>query len=165
MDFSIDEMKSFVDYLVSNWEVNGCVSIEKKFAHSRKVGIDKKSERERINHIVNVGLRFFDKDNKLLKSESVKFENNLLCAASKKKLINISDEELNNRFMSAKSEILGIIRYGYDQKMMEIDSKMNELMSYADNDSVVIPAEFKGEHIELSDKKVKVKKNKAVFDM
>ena len=156
-------MKSFVDYLVGNWEVNGCVSIEKKFSHVRKVGLDKKTERERVNHIVNVGLRFFDKDNKLLKSESVKFENNLLCNASKKKLINISDEELNNRFMSAKGEIIGIIRYGYDQKIIEIDSKVNDLMSYVDNESVVIPAEFKGEHIELGERKVK--KNKAVFDM
>ena len=150
-------MKSFVEYLVGNWEVVGCVSIEKKFSHMRKVGMDKKTELERINHCITVGLRFFDKDNKLLNSESVKFVNNLICKASEKRLINISGDELNNRFMGAKGEIIGIIRCGYIEKMNELKSKLDDVTDYGDGDIVGINKEFKGEHIEIGGK-VRVKK-------
>jgi len=155
-------MDAFVQYLVSNYNVEGCTSIEKKYTHSMKIVIDK-TENERIEHSVNVALRFFDKDNKLLLSDSIKFVNNLLTAASKKKMKNISDKELENRFMRAKDSILNIIKDGYMDKITDLNVKIGELYRYLGKDTVGCNAEFSGEHIELTEQTKK--KNKAVFDM
>ena len=156
------EMDEFVQYLVGNYNVEGCTSIEKRYTHSMKITIDK-SENERIDHSVGVALRFFDKDNELLLSDSIKFVNNLLTAASKKKLKNISDKELENRFMRAKNSILNIIKDGYMDKITDLNVKIGELHRYLGKDTVGCNAEFSGEHIEL--KETERKKNKAVFDM
>ena len=155
-------MNVFNDYLVSNWSVDGVASIEKKFTHSVRVSVDKKTERERNDHGVLCGLKWFDKDNKLLASESIKFVNNLLNAPSKKKLGNISTEELENMFMRAKPEILNLIKEDYMEKMAELDYKLGELEVYYDFDTPGCNKEFKGEHIQLVGK---AKKQKAVFDM
>ena len=152
----------FEEYLTSNWKVEGCVGIEKKYSHSLKRGVDKKTEREMINHNVVIGLKYFDKDNVLLKSVSVKFVNNELCTPSMKKLVNIAPAELTNRFMTAKREIIERIMEEYDYKRNEIVEKMKDLMNYSDDDSVGCNSEFKGERIEVGGK---VKKSKAVFDM
>ena len=104
-------MNSFVDYLTSNWEVEGCVGVEKRYTHDLKMKTDKKSDKEVVEHTVGVGLKFYDKDNKMLMSESIKFVNNVLNGVSKKKIINIAPAELENRFMAAKREIAGVI-YG-----------------------------------------------------
>ena len=172
-------MNGFIDYLVGNWEVNGCVGIEKRFGHMKKIKIDKKSDTEIVQHILAVGLKFFDKDNNLLKSESVKFVNNTLNANDKKKkLINISGDELENKFMFAKNDILNVINGEYRDKINEINLKLSDLMSYYDKDSVVTNKEFKGERVEINkrtkkdiaiDKKIvddsNKNKNKKQFEM
>ena len=155
-------MNVFNDYLVSNWSVDGAASIEKKYSHSVKVSVDKKSQRERKNHGVLISLKWFDKDNKLLMNDSVKFVNNLVNAPTKKKLNNISSDELENMFMRAKPEILNVIKEDYLEKMAELDYKLGELDSYYDFNTPGCNKEFKGEHIETGEK---VKKQKAIFDM
>ena len=162
MIFCEEKMNMFEEYLTSNWTVEGAVGIEKKYSHSLKKGVDKKTEREILNHNVVIGLKYFDKNNVLLKSESIKFVNNELCTASKKKLINIAPAELTNRFMAGKQEIVERIMYEYDNKKYEIVEKMKDLMNYSDTDSVGCNAEFKGERVEIGGM---AKKNKAVFDM
>lgn len=157
-------MIGFADYLVSNWIVDTCVGIEKKYSHSMKVSVDKKTEREKVDHNIVIGLKFYNKDNVLLKSESIKFVNNELCTASKKKMVNISPDELTNRFMNAKREIVGWIMNDYRIKIGEIEMKVHNLSEYEDVDSLGCNAEFKGERIELG-KKIEKKNKKAVFDM
>ena len=155
-------MNVFNEYLFSNWSVDGVGSIMEKFTHSVVVSVDKKSKLERKDHFLVIGLKWFDKDNKLLMSDSIKFVNNLLNAPSKKKLENISTEELENMFMRAKPEILNLIKEDYMEKMAELDYKLGELESYYDFDTPGCNKEFKGEHIQLVGK---AKKQKAVFDM
>lgn len=143
-------MLGFIDYLVGNWTVSGCVGVEKRFSHVKKSKIDKKSDKEVVEHVLTIGLKFFDKDNNLLRSESIKFVNNVLNGSDKKnKLINISGDELENKFMFAKEEILNVINTEYRGKIDEINSKMSDLMSYYDRDGVAINKEFKGERIDI----------------
>ena len=155
-------MNSFVEYLQSNWEVDGCVGVEKRYTHDLKVKVDKKSDKEVVEHTVGVGLKFYDKDNKMLMSESIKFVNNVLDGVSKKKIINIAPAELENRFMAAKREIAGVIMEDYMERLNVINGKVRMLKSYCDDDSLGCAAIFKGERIEV---KGDVKGDKKEFDM
>ena len=155
-------MNVFNEYLFSNWSVDGVGSIMEKFTHSVVVSVDKKSKLERKDHFLVIALKWFDKEHKVLDSDSIKFVNNLLNAPSKKKLGNISTEELENMFMRAKPEILNVIKMDYTKKLEELDYKLGELESYYDFDTPGCKKEFKGEHIEVLGK---AKKQKAVFDM
>jgi len=161
-------MNVFSEYLFSNWSVDGVGSIMEKFTHSVVISVVKGPkgsacpDRERKDHVLLIGLKWFDRKHKLLASESIKFVNNLLNAPSKKKLNNISSDELENMFMRAKPEILNVIKEDYTKKMEELDYKLGELDSYYDFDTPGCNKEFKGEHIEVGEK---VKKQKAVFDM
>ena len=82
-------MNVFNEYLFSNWSVDGVGSIMEKFTHSVVVSVDKKSKLERKDHFLVIALKWFDKEHKVLASDSIKFMNNLLNAQSKKKLENI----------------------------------------------------------------------------
>ena len=156
-------MNAFVDYLVSNWEVNGCVGIEKRFGHIKKIKTEKKTGDEMVEHIVTVGLKWYDKDNRLLMSDGVKFVNNILNENDKKKkLIKISGDELENRFMVAKNDILDVIREEYQEKINDINGKMKDLNGYFDKDGVAMSREFRGEHVEMNKKNVKKNKNKEI---
>ena len=160
-------MNSFVEYLVSNWNVGGCVSIEKRYTHDMKMRVDKKSEEEIVEHVVNVGLKFYDKDNKLLQSESIKFVNNVLNGISKKKIINIAPSELENKFMAAKTEIAEVIMEEYYEKLEVLNGKVRMLKSYCDVDSLGCTGVFRGERIEIAKKGAMKESKKSVkeFDM
>ena len=152
-------MNGFVDFLVSNWDVNGCVGIEKKFGHSRKFKTDKKSDVETVEHIVTVGLKWFDKDNRLLFSDGIKFVNNLLSKNEKKKLHRISGDELENKFMVAKNDILDVILDEYLRKILELNDKKYALVGYRNEDKVGTSREFSGEHVEIVGGKTSGKKS------
>ena len=156
-------MNAFVDYLVSNWEVNGCVGIEKRFSHIKKIKIEKKTGDEMVEHIVTVGLRWYDKDNRLLMSDGVKFVNNMLNGNDKKKkLIKISGDELENRFMVAKNDILDVIEAEIKYKILELNDKKYALVGYRNEDRVGISREFSGEHVEMNKKNDKKNKSKEI---
>ena len=159
-------MEEFNNYLVSNWKVDGTVGVEKRFVHVRKIGFDKKLERERVDHIISVGLKYYDKDNLCLGTYSVKFVNNSLNNGSKKKLINISSDELENRFMVAREMILNIVEAEYREKINELNGKVNDVNDYRDKDRIGCSKEFSGPRVRLLESRKKrdaeLKKNKEI---
>ena len=167
-------MLEFNNYLIENFNIERSVSIEKKYTHSLKLVNKKNDNNVLVEHSIGVSLKFYDKDNKLLKSESIKFVNDELNNASKKKVININPKELENKFMNAKREILMEIAIGYRSKIDEIQQKLNDLNSYSDVGSSIIPSEFKNNKVIMIENKdgesnigfiSDKKKNKKRFDM
>ena len=160
-------MDEFNNYLVSNWKIDGTVGVEKRYVHVRKIGFDKKLERERVDHIVSVGLKYYDKDNLCLGTYSVKFINNCLNNGSKKKLINISGDELENRFMVAREMILNVVESEYREKINEINGKVSDLNDYRDKDRIGCNKEFSGPRVRLLESRKKrdaeLKKNKEII--
>jgi len=153
-------MEQFKDYLVSEYKVDGAVATELKFSHNMTVKIDKTSNIPLNVHTITVALKFYDKDLKLLKSASVKFVNNELTKCCAKKLVNISPDELTNKFMQVRPLIIDSIMSEYKQKLLDIEDKLRSLFTYkgvADED-ITIDDTFKGELIQVNEEKPKPKK-------
>ena len=70
-------MLAFKDYVVNEYNVENHASTSFKFSHSLKTSIDKKTNKIMNNHTINVDIKLFDKDLNLLKSDSLKFVNNV----------------------------------------------------------------------------------------
>ena len=156
-------MQAFKDYAVSEYRIENVASISFKFNQSLKVTIDKKSGKALNNHTVNVAIKFFDRDLNLLHSDTLKFVNNVLDKKKADSLVNISPKELENRFNSARRDIVAEIHKEYQTKRREIDDKITSLMMYenvAINNHDVIPSAYKGELVQISSEGVK-----QTFDM
>ena len=114
-------------------------------------------------HTVNVDVKLFDKDLNLLKSDSLKFVNNVLNKKKAESLVNISPDELENRFNAARRAIVSEIQSEYMKKKRDIENKIDSLMMYENvgvKDHDVISSEYKGELIQM-----KNANNKQIFDM
>lgn len=106
-------------------------------------------------------LKFYDKNVKLLKTCTLKFLNNVIAPSYAKKLININPGELNNKFMSAKEDIIKVIHAEYEEKMHELVEKMNQLNQFSKS-QFSIEDKFRGELIKPVEQEVK---NKKKYDM
>ena len=156
-------MLAFKDYVVNEYKVENHTSSSFKFSHSLKTSIDKKTNKIMNNHTINVDIKLFDKDLNLLKSDSLKFVNNVLNKKKAESLVNISPDELENRFNAARREIVCEIQTEYLKKKRDIENKIDSLMLYENvgvKDHDVISSEYKGELIQM-----KNANNKQIFDM
>ena len=160
-------MDNFVSYLVGNWNVNGSVSIEKRYVHVRKTIFDRILKMEREVHVVSVGLKYYDKDNICLGTYGVKFVDNYLNAGSKKKLVNISPDELENRFGVARDAILDVIEADYKERIRELNGKVSDIGSYRERDRIGISKEFSPLRMRILDahKKKEEERNKKSKDI
>ena len=113
--------------------------------------------------MITMNLKFYDKNVKLLKTCTLKFLNNVIAPSYAKKLININPGELNNKFMSAKEDIIKVIHAEYEEKMNEIVEKMNQLKQYGVK-QFGIEDKFRGELVKLVENQNEVK-NKKSYDM
>ena len=156
-------MLAFKDYVVNEYKVENHVSTSFRFSHSLKSSIDKKTNKIMNNHTINVDIKLFDKDLNLLKSDSLKFVNNVLNKKKAESLVNISPDELENRFNAARREIVSEIQTEYLKKKRDIENKIDSLMLYENvgvKDHDIISSEYKGELIQM-----KNANNKQIFDM
>ena len=156
-------MLAFKDYVVNEYKVENHASTSFKFSHSLKSSIDKKTNKIMNNHTINVDIKLFDKDLNLLKSDSLKFVNNVLNKKKAESLVNISPDELENRFNAARREIVSEIQTEYLKKKRDIENKIDSLMLYENvgvKDHDIISSEYKGELIQM-----KNANNKQIFDM
>jgi len=161
-------MEQFKDYLASEYQVKDAAAIEMKCTHSMNVKIDKKTSIPMNMHTINVTLKFYDKEMKLLKTGTAKFVNNEIPKSQEKKYVNISPKELNNKFMAVRSEIIKKIMLDYTLKSNEIKSKMSDLKQYAgkEKDSIAVEDEFKGKLVQPADTEIETpKKSKKQYDM
>ena len=118
-------MDSFQEYIKSEFKDINIAATE--FKYSYYIGKNEKYK----NNYINVTIKCYNNDMKLLKSLTLKFINNTLSKTCSKKLINISADELNNKFLIAKNDIINIIQNEYKEKLNEITSKINLLKDYA----------------------------------
>ena len=110
-------MDNFEQYVISEFKVDNQAAVEIKYTHNVS------AKNTTINYTITMTLKFYDKNVKLLKTCALKFVNNVLAPSYAKKLININPGELNNKFMSAKEDIIKVIHAEYEEKMHELVEK------------------------------------------
>ena len=125
-------MESFKDYLIQEFNVDGTTSISFKFTHNMTSKFDKQTTESYIIHNITVNIGFYDKNLVLLKKESIKFSNNILAKKDSKRLVKIAPKELENRFNSARREIVKSIQDDYLSKIADFDEKLSSLRLYED---------------------------------
>ena len=122
-------MESFQDYLKSEFKID-YAAVEFKYNHNITLKVDKPTNKLLTYNNILVGVKFYDKNLKLLESSNLKFVNNVLARSYEKKLINIAPAELNNKFMRARREIVQKIRSELLEKEAEIKNKLQSLNAY-----------------------------------
>ena len=159
-------MQQFIDYLTTEYKdkATGYAAIDTKFTHSSTIKIDKKSNVPLKNDIIKVSITFYDKSMNKLYSSAISFENNLLPKTQAKKLVNIAPKELENKFASAKNEICNVILRELIDKRNDLNEKIDDITKYKGVDGV-IPTEFKGESITITEGVDIPVKLKPTFDM
>ena len=146
---------NFEQYVISEFKVDNQAAVEIKYTHNVSI------KKAVINHMITMNLKFYDKNVKLLKTCTLKFLNNVIAPSYAKKLININPGELNNKFMSAKEDIIKVIHAEYEEKMHELVEKMNQLNQFSKS-QFSIEDKFRGELIKPVEQEVK---NKKKYDM
>ena len=137
-------LHEFKNYFIQEFQLNDLASTEFKFSHSLKTVMDRKSKKVMNNHVITINANFYDKEHNELRKGSIKFVNNEIPKKEASKLVNISPDELTNRFNSAKREIVSLIYEELVDKMNSFNDKINDLSSYENvNDNKVIKSEFK----------------------
>ena len=159
-------MQQFIDYLTTEYrdKATGFAAIDTKFTHSSTIKIDKKSNVPLKNDIIKVNITFYDKSMNKLYSSAISFENNILPKTQAKKLVNIAPKELENKFATAKNEICNVILHELIDKRRELNEKIDDIAEYKGVHGV-IPTEFKGENITISEGVEIPVKSKPKFDM
>ena len=138
-------MDQFEQYLLSEYQLSSNVVCNSfKYTHSAKNKVDKSSNRPITNHIINVKIESYDDKHNLISTHSEKFIDGKIQRTKQNKLINISPDELNNKFGFAKSNIINVIKSDYQNKLNDIQDKIKELDSYCRADGI-IPTEFVNE--------------------
>ena len=153
-------MQSFINYLITEYrdKATNYAAIDTKFTHSSTIKIDKFSPSDCAiarnvtlkNNIIKVGITFYDKSMNKLYSANISFENNILPKTQAKKLVNIAPKELENKFATAKNEICNVILRELLDKRNELNEKIDDITKYKGVHGV-IPTEFKGESITISE--------------
>ena len=159
-------MQSFINYLTTEYrdKATGYAAIDTKFTHSSTIKIDKASNVPLKNDIIKVSITFYDKSMNKLYSSAISFENNILPKTQAKKLVNIAPKELENKFATAKNEICNVILRELIDKRNELNEKIDDIIKYKGGNSI-IPTEFKGESITVTESSVTPVKPKPKFDM
>ena len=160
-------MQGFKDYVIQEYKdkVQGYAAVQFRFTHNVSAKVDKKSETPLRIDIINVKIKFVDKDLNKMFSTTVNFENNLIPKNKQKSFINISPKELENKFAAAKTEIVKVIHDDYIEKVKDISTKVGNLQRYSGNPNTIIPTEFKGESIVPTSITQQEECNKISFDM
>ena len=139
-------MEPFIDYLLKEYQLpSEVVCNNVNFSYSTQNKIDKKSHVPITNHIITVKIDSYDKHHQKLNSNSERFVNGKINRPKSKKLINISPDELNNKFGVAKSSICSQIQKTNSEKVKELNEIINDLKQYTGNEISVIPNEFVNE--------------------
>ena len=135
-------MDAFEEYLLREYQpLSNVVCNKFTFTHCTKRKIDKTSQVPVINNIINVKIESYDEKHNLIATHCEKFIDGHISRTKQNKLINISPDELNNRFGAAKLQISQTINAEYTNKLNDIQEKINELNSYVKSNGV-IPNQF-----------------------
>ena len=156
-------MNAFEEYLLREYNLPTNVCCNKfSYSYSTKNKIDKSSKVPIINNIINVRIESYDDKHNLIASHTEKFLDGHINRTKQNKLINISPDELNNRFAAAKANIVQQINAEYNVKLNEIQEKINELNKYCKSHGV-IPNQFVNEP-KIADKNIEEVKSQKRFE-
>ena len=157
-------MEAFIDYLLKEYQLpSEVVCNNVNFSYSSQSKIDKKSNVPITNHIITVKIDSYDKHHQKLNSNSERFVNGKINRPKTKKLINVSPDELNNKFGVAKASICAQIQKQNSDKVKELNDAINELNEYCGSDIGVIPDEFVNEAKITKEPKPEKQKTKFEF--
>ena len=135
-------IEAFIDYLLKEYQLPSDVVCNNiNFTYSSKNKIDKKSHVPITNHVITVKIDSYDKSHNKLATNTERFINGHIDRPKNKKLINISPDELNNKFGNAKASICSQIQKNNSDKVKELNDIINDLSQYCGGLSV-IPNEF-----------------------
>lgn len=138
-------MDQFEQYLLSEYNLPSTVVCNKLiYSYTTKNKVDKKTNRPLINNIINIKIDSYDDKHNLICHHSETIIDGNIYRTKQNKLINISPDELNNKFSFAKSSIINVIKSDYQNKLNDIQDKIKELDSYCHADGI-IPTEFVNE--------------------
>ena len=145
-------MQAFKDYVIQEYqdELGDFAACEFKFAHGSTTRTPRKSETPIKVDTIKIGIKFYDKDMTLLLTKNLVFENNEVGKCIENKLVNISKDELTNRFCAARQDICKLILQEYFNKRNEVNGRIDDLNKYIGVKGI-IPDEFKGESIKPVD--------------
>lgn len=136
-------MEAFIDYLLKEYQLPADVVCNKiDYTYSSQNKIDKKTHIPITNHIITVKIESYDKSHNKLATNTERFINGKISRSKTKKLINISPDELNNKFGVAKPFICAHIQKTNSDKVKELNDVINDLKQYTGNEMSVIPTEF-----------------------
>ena len=160
-------MNEFKDYLVREYirDINGYKAVEFKFSYSLKTKCMKDVHKSTNINTIRVYIRFVDESLKTLLTDSITFENNTLTKSSMNKFKNISGKELINKFNKAKSEIIASIINEHQQKVKELINIIINLQNYRGGFNNIIPNQYQGECIQLSEPVINEPIKKQSFEM
>lgn len=145
-------MEDFINYLLKEYQLpNEVVCHKVTCNHSSKSKIDKKSKGSApgtkchvpvTNNIITVKIECFDKDHNLICYQNERFVDGEIYRPKTRKLVNISPQELNNRFGKAKGQICRNIENELMGKVKSLNEDLSSLKQYCGNESSIIPNEF-----------------------
>ena len=136
---SSTRLQEFEDYILDEYR-DACPTFAAaafKYFHHVKVKTPTKRQQADGNtrpiriDSVRVSLKLVDSAMNGLLVKSISFENNSLTRACSNSLINISPDELENRFACALPTILSVIQHEYDDVTIEMQDKSTQLVKYA----------------------------------
>jgi len=135
-------MEDFVEYLLKEFNLPQEVVCNRvDFAFTQKNDIDKISKVPITHNIINVRIDCFDKNHHRLRGISERFVDGKILRPKTRKLINISPDELNNKFNAAKPYICAELKKKNSDRVKELNEVISDLSQYCQNMSI-IPNEF-----------------------
>ena len=135
-------MDDFVSYLLSEFQLPpDVVCYKTELNYSQKNSIDKKSHVPITHNVIVVKIDCFDKTHTKLASVSERFVDGRIKRPKNKKLVNISPDELNNKFNAAKACICSRIMKTNTDKVKELEEVLADISRYCSNEGV-IPNEY-----------------------
>jgi hypothetical protein len=153
----------FESYLISNWPSDH-VAVDIKYSHMKKERFDKIKRIVLFDNIVTISLKYLDKDANVTDKHMVKMINDEI--SKPKEMINISPDELNNKFCAARRDIIKDLIHQNEEKSDDIMKVIQSLSEYLGEENEVIPEQFKSRiMIEEHPHEKEVEKPKKVYDM
>ena len=150
-------MNGFKEYLIQEYinDVKGYKAVEFKFSYSLKSkpvkGVNRTIDRTIDINVIHIRIRFVDESLKTLLIDNITFENNTLTKSTINKLKNISGKELVIKFNIAKAEIVRSIIDEHQRKIKELNNQISNLQTYQGGFNNIIPNQFQGECVNLTE--------------
>ena len=124
-------MEAFIDYLLSEYQLPPEAICHKTvFTHALKYKEDKKTGEPFLLNVINMKICCYDKNHNLIETKSEKFIDDHIVRTKLKKLKNIDELQLNDKFMNAKDMICDYILQDLFIKNKECVEKIQSLMAY-----------------------------------